>query len=329
MSLPTFEFSTTAEEATAALASEIAGKNVLITGTTMKGIGFEAARTIAKYANLVVITGYNETRLQLSKEAIEKENPTAVIRPLILDLSTDASVRKSAAEVNAYLEPIHVLVNNAAYTDIVDKQTPDNLEVQMATGHINPFLFTKLILSKLLESTSGDWVPRVVFVSSSMHVLLNGAPTEKEELARGKGGGDNDAARGFMRYGEVKSANALTARELARKAGSKLRAFSLDPGAILTNLHQKPAVQPVLQTMGILDAEGNPLASQYTWKTLGQGAATTVVAAFDPRINDYSGSYLADCVVADQLVAPHSADDERAAKLWNMTEGIIGETFEI
>lgn len=78
-SLPTFTFDTTAEEVATVFAEEIRGKNgemydtefwlpdvhletVLITGTSMNGLGFEAALQISKYANLVVITGYNDER---------------------------------------------------------------------------------------------------------------------------------------------------------------------------------------------------------------------------------------------------------------------------
>jgi NAD(P)-dependent dehydrogenase (short-subunit alcohol dehydrogenase family) len=97
---------------------------VLITGTSIKGLGFETARAIAKHANLVIITGYNaeryaayfiaffisftQSRLKLSEDAIKKEIPSANIRPLVLDLSSMAAIRAAAAEVNAYPEPLHV-----------------------------------------------------------------------------------------------------------------------------------------------------------------------------------------------------------------------------
>jgi hypothetical protein len=74
---PSFSYTTTAEEVATAFSDEIKGKNgtlsivvlpphqlptVLITGTSINGLGFEAARVLAKYAKLVVITGYNEER---------------------------------------------------------------------------------------------------------------------------------------------------------------------------------------------------------------------------------------------------------------------------
>ncbi|KAF7298618.1 Short-chain dehydrogenase/reductase family protein [Mycena indigotica] len=314
--LPTFNAASTAEEVVDALASEIQGKNVLVTGTSVGGIGFETARAIAK--------------LRLSKEAIQNEFPATEVRTLELDLSSLAAVRKAAAEVNAYPESIHVVINNAAATETVHGLTVDNLEIQMASGHIAPFLFTKLIFSKLLASADAaqGWTPRVVFVSSIQHNAGDGVPLEKEEFMRGNGGPDpNPAVRMFARYGAVKSANVLTAREMARRGGSKVRAYSLHPGAIITNAFSK-GFKDALQQVGVIDHEGNP-GTVVSFKTIPQGAATTVVAAFDPRIANHSGAYLEDGVLAEHNVAPHSADTRRAKKLWELTEEVIDEKFDL
>ncbi|KAK7030111.1 hypothetical protein R3P38DRAFT_3189066 [Favolaschia claudopus] len=111
-SLPTFSFNTTAEEVGNIFADEIRGKTVLITGTSLKGIGFETARVIAKYAQLLIIAGYNEERLKLSGDAIKKETPAANIYRLTIDLSSLASVRKAAAEINALPDPLHNDIGN-------------------------------------------------------------------------------------------------------------------------------------------------------------------------------------------------------------------------
>ncbi|KAJ7675912.1 hypothetical protein DFH06DRAFT_1318052 [Mycena polygramma] len=139
---PTFSLSTSAEEVAATFTDEIRGNNV--TGTSLDGIGFETARVLAKRANLIIITGHNWSRLIC--DAIKKGVPTANIRPLMLDLSSLAAVRKAAAEVNALPEPLHILIHNAAAPMSSFKLTVDNLENQMATDHIGPFLFTKLLV---------------------------------------------------------------------------------------------------------------------------------------------------------------------------------------
>ncbi|KAJ7458071.1 hypothetical protein FB451DRAFT_1046927 [Mycena latifolia] len=228
MSLPAFSFSTTAEEVANTFAGEIKGQNVLITGTSIDGIGFEAACVIAKYASLVIITCYNAERLKLSEDAIKSEVPSANIRRLALDLSSLAGVRKAATEVNAYPEPFHVLIHNAAAPIAPFKLTVDNLETQIATDHVGPFLLTKLLALKLLAAgtITPDYVPRVIFTSSSGHALGTGVDFSTI-------GCNPDPAKHtpFAAYFQAKSASALTAIELSKRSNGSINAYSVDPGS--------------------------------------------------------------------------------------------------
>ena len=51
---------------------------------------------------------YPPHRLDLTVQNIKAETPSANLRTLVIDLASLDSVRKAAAEVNAYSEPIHV-----------------------------------------------------------------------------------------------------------------------------------------------------------------------------------------------------------------------------
>ncbi|KAJ7183600.1 hypothetical protein C8R46DRAFT_517176 [Mycena filopes] len=318
---PKFAFATTAEEVATAFAQEIKGKNVLITGTSLNGIGFEAARVIAKHANLVVITGYNDQRLKLSEEAIKKEVPSANVRRLTLDLSSLAGVRKAAAEVNTYSEPIHVLIHNAAAAIGPLKVTVDGLESQMATDHVGPFLLTKLLAPKLLASATASYTPRVVFVSSGAHAFGTGVDFDVLQKP-------NPATfNASVAYFQAKSANILTALGLSKRSKGAINAYSLHPGVIFTNINQKEEALPEMVAMGVLGPDGQPNTEKFDWKSIAQGAATTVTASFDPRISDKAGAYLDDSTVANESVAAHSSDPANAARLWTVTEKIIGETF--
>ncbi|KAJ7142452.1 NAD-P-binding protein [Mycena epipterygia] len=321
MSLPTFSFSTTVDDVASAFAAEIEGKNVLITGTSLNGIGFEAARAISKYANLVIITGYNSERLKLSEDAIKKEVPSANIRRLVLDLSSLAAVRKAAAEVNAYTEPIHVLIHNAAATIGPFKLTADRLESQVATDHIGPFLLTKLLAPKILAAGTASYVPRVVFVSSIGQGWGSGVNFDT------LGHPDPEKYQDMDAYFQAKSANVLTAIEISKRSRGKINGYSLHPGIIYTNMPQNEQSIPAMQAYGILGPDGKPDTENVEWKTIPQGAATTVTAAFDTRLGDKPGAYLSDCNEANKNVAAHSSDPVNAAKLWAVTEEIIGEKF--
>ncbi|KAJ7505913.1 hypothetical protein B0H11DRAFT_1976638 [Mycena galericulata] len=318
-----FTFHTTAEDVATAFAQEIQGKNVLITGTSLNGLGFETARVIGKYAALVVITGHNEDRLKLSEVALKDELPAANIRRLRLDLASLAAVREAAAEVNAYSEPIHVLINNAAAPMAEFKLTVDGLENQTATDHVGPFLFTKLIYPKLLASARAGtaYTPRVVFVASAAHRLCSGVDFDALTAPYAA---TYDAP---VAYARAKAANVLTARELARRARGKLNVYAVHPGVIYTNLNQHPEALAGLQAAGLVDDNGEPISTRLQWKTIPEGAATTVAAAFDPSLNEKSGAYLSDSKDASETVAPHSSSPANAERLWSITEGIIGEKW--
>ncbi|KAF7297710.1 Short-chain dehydrogenase/reductase family protein [Mycena kentingensis (nom. inval.)] len=322
-SLPTFGFSTPAEEVTSTFSADIAGKNVIVTGASLHGIGYATARAIAREAALVIVTGYNAERLKLSAEGLRAEEGTkAQIRTLTLDLTSYASVRRAAAEVNAYPEPLHVLINNAADSSGVYRITEDGHDAQMQTDYFGPWLFTKLLVPKLLKSAQGtDFVPRVVVVSSGAYRFVEGINYATLRRPESK-------PAVMMRYAETKTAGILFAAELARRAGGKLLAFSLHPGIIFTNTHMKDAMQDSMKQIGVLKADGskNP---ETPWKTLSQGAATTVVAAFDSRIADKSGAFLEDCNDASDTLTPYCSDPENGKKLWKATEEIVGEVFNV
>ncbi|KAK7063363.1 short-chain dehydrogenase/reductase family protein [Favolaschia claudopus] len=325
-SLPEFAFATTADEVATALAAEIKGKNVLITGTSIGGIGFETARVLAKYASLVIITGHNAERLKLSEEAIKKETPTANIRTLLLDLSSLESIRTAAAELND-LEALHVLIHNAAAPIGPFKLTKDNLESQSATDHIGPFLLTRLLSPKLLSSSSASNKPRVVWVSSSAHASVP-AFDVNQVVGVGKDAVTEGTYEPMKVYSNVKAANVLMAVEVSRRSGGRVNGYSLCPGMVYTNMHQKEESLATLQTLGILGADGKPSTEKFDfWKTIPQGAATTVVAAFDPRLNDQPGAYLSNAAIANDSRAAHSADAANAERLWTQTEEILGEKF--
>ncbi|KAJ6477158.1 short-chain dehydrogenase [Mycena vitilis] len=321
MSQPSFSSTTTAEEVAATFAKEIQGKNVLITGTSVGGIGFETAWVLAKHANLVIITGHNSKRLKIAADTLKNELPTANIRSLRVDLSSLASVRKAAAECNTYPEPLHVLINNAASPFTPFKLTADNLESSMATNHIGPFLFTLLLIPKLLAARTTRYTPRVVFVSSTAHSFVSGVNFDT------LGHPDRDSYNSVDAYSQSKAANVLTAIELSKRSNGLVNAYSLCPGVIYTTIMRKADGPTELHKLGILDAEGKPNNEKFTFKTLPQGAATTMVAALNPALNDTPGAFLSDCVrVANlEVVAPHSCDAANAEKLWTMTEEIVGE----
>ncbi|KAJ7786751.1 NAD-P-binding protein, partial [Mycena olivaceomarginata] len=255
-------------------------------------------------------------RLKLSEDAIKKDVPNANIHRLTLNLASFASVRKAAEVVP---EPLHVLINNALASFVDFKLTVDGLETQLATNHVGPFLLTKLLAPKLLAAATPTYTPRVVFVSSVGHSYGTGVDFEALTSPKPEKYVKPNA------YFQAKSANILTAIELSKRSNGKINAYSLNPGFLFTNGLKNANAVPHFQEMGLLLPDGKPNPTAIEWKTIPQGAATTVAAAFDPRLNDKPGAYLEDSVVANDKVAPHSSDPATAEKLWTVTEQLVGE----
>ncbi|KAF2446468.1 NAD(P)-binding protein [Karstenula rhodostoma CBS 690.94] len=317
--MSTFGFETTGEEATAAFAQHIKGRTILITGVTPGGLGLETARVIAlRDPKLVILAGRSTEKLQQAEEEVKKAAPEVAVRQLVLDLGNLKAVRKAVEEVSGWsdVSSIDVVINNAGIMATPYALTSDGIESQFATNHIAHFLFTQLIMPKILASTSGA---RVVNLSSSGY---KGGPVRFDDYNFE----DGKSYDKWVSYGQSKSANVLYARGLKERYGGKgLRAYGVHPGGIWTNLglHAKDD----LRAMGFMDEAGNTVNTErLKWKTLEQGVSTTIVAAFDPSIADQNGAYLADCQIED-TPEEWMQDPEGPEKLWRLSERLVGQEF--
>ncbi|GAM33902.1 short-chain dehydrogenase [Talaromyces pinophilus] len=305
------------------LSTTIKDKTILITGVSPGGLGAEFALTISKHSPaLLILAGRDTTKAQQTASQIAQVAPSVAKRILKLDLASQVQVREAAKEVLGYTESIDVLVNNAG---IMAKspysQTPDGIEAQFGANHIGHFLFTNLVMSKLIgpegnESGSGR-TARVVNVASDGYRL-----------------GPNGATYNPWRaYGQSKTANMLFSRSLATKLAKRgLISVSLHPGVIfdtsLGNHLNADGFQGLLQ----VDREmGN---SKY-WgpfqpRTLNQGVSTHVFASFHDSITltSNNGLYLEDNrVFQPEEVLSWGRDDVDAEKLWKLSEELVGEKF--
>ena len=95
-----------------------------------------------------------------------------------------------------------------------------------------------------------------------------------------------------------------------------MRAVSLHPGAIGTQLWRE--MDPIVIEQ---------IFKAIPMKTMEEGVATILVAAFDPAFgrNGKKGVYLEDCQVVK--AAEFAVDEEVAEMLWKVSEGIVGKRF--
>lgn len=204
-----------------------AGRTIVVTGTTIGGLGFETALELARRGARVVLAGRNPDRVAGSAAAIRAQVPDAALEEAQVDVSDLGSVRRAGAQLSG-LGPIHALVNNAGVMGTAYTRTGDGLELQMATNHFGPFLLTGLLLPQLVASDDG----RVVTVSSPMHRTARRAPLGDPHRKQGR----------YSRwpvYGQTKLANLLFTFELdrrARRAELPVKALAAHPGFSGTHL---------------------------------------------------------------------------------------------
>ena len=157
-----FSSSTTGKEVVKTFLAQANGKVIIITGASKGGLGAETALSLATATpRTIILTGRDESKVTPVIERIKQMNPTIDCRFVALELGKQQSVRAAAAEINAGVAKVDILINNAGIMAVEDYvKTDDGIESQFGSNHIGPFLFTNLIANKLGENS------RVINVTS-------------------------------------------------------------------------------------------------------------------------------------------------------------------
>ena len=200
------------------------GKTCLITGSS-DGIGYVAARELARMGATVVAAGRNATKTATAVARIIGETGNRTVRYLLADLSSQGDVRRLADQVKEQMPRLDVLVNNSGALFISHRRSADGIEMTFALNHLGYYLLTTLLLGLLKDSTPA----RIVNVSSSSH--FSAGNFRLEDLPNlGINGG-------YRAYGRSKLCNILFTYELARRLeGSGVTVNALHPGLVRTDI---------------------------------------------------------------------------------------------
>jgi NAD(P)-dependent dehydrogenase (short-subunit alcohol dehydrogenase family) len=296
-----------------------AGRTVLVTGTTVGGLGHHTALELARRGARVVITGRSPDRLAETEAAILAEAPNAALEAVELDLSDLSSVRRAAADA-ARLGPIDVLINNAGVMGTPYHRTSDGLELQMATNHFGPFLLTGLLLPQLVASEDG----RVVAVSSQMHRIARSAPLGDPRVQDGR-------YQPWPTYGQSKLANLLFTYELdrrLRRAELPVKALAAHPGFASTHLAANGQYgRAVGGRASILDGAIKLVSPN----TAAQGAWPTLMAATAelPGATYCGPDGFLEWGGRPRITTSNKLSNNEAAqrRLWELSEEITGITY--
>ena len=289
------------------------GVTAIVTGGSA-GIGLATTRVLAEAGATGIVPARAPDKARAALAGLARVEVDA------LDLSQPVTVDAFAARFLASQRPLQILVNNAGIMATPLARDARGFESQLATNHLGHFQLT----ARLWHALSAARGARVVALSSRGHA---------------RSGIDFEAPHVQVRpydkwiaYGPAKTANALFALALdARGAAHGVRAFSVHPGAVLTELGRDVPKEELDAIRARLAVQGHT-----TYKTTEQGAATSVWCATSPQLDGKGGVYCEDADIAQpvpadfaapQGVRPWARDPEQADRLWEMSEQWTGVRF--
>ena len=304
------------------------GKGILVTGVSA-GIGVETARALAAHGARVVGAARDLVKAQAATAQVQKDAAAngGSFELVALDLADLKSVRACAEGLIAKGEPFDVVIANAGVMATPFGHTADGFETQFGTNHLGHFVLINRITS--LIRTGG----RLVNVSSAGHRIAN-VDLEDPNFER-------TPYDPMIAYGRSKTANILFAVAFDQRHRSRgIRAAAVHPGAIQTELGR--FMEPA-QLVGMIDRINQQLSAEgkgpFQWKTIPQGAATSVWAGVVAPADEIGGRYCANCQVgriapgeavitaAGEGVREYALDPHNAAALWKKSEELVGERY--
>jgi NAD(P)-dependent dehydrogenase (short-subunit alcohol dehydrogenase family) len=294
---------------------DLRGKTALVTGGA-SGLGTETARALVDVGVVVVLPVRDVTRGAAARDDILSTHPHAVIEMARVDLGNLASIRTFGERFTRDHDALHILINNAAVMATPKDTTSDGFELQFGTNHVGHFALFQTLLPSLRAANGA----RVVALSSIGHrrsdVDFDDPMFERRDYDK------------WSSYGQSKTACSLFAVGVtARYRDDGIVANAVHPGGILTGL-QKFLPIDEQRAMGWIDENG---VVNERFKTVTQGAATSVWAAVGDELHNTGGLYLEDCSEALPFTsdAPFSGymdyavDPDRAERLWALTTALV------
>lgn len=310
---------------------------VVITGTS-SGVGLYAAKAFAQRGWYVVMGCRDIPKTKAAAQSVSIPEDSYTI--IHLDLASLESVRQFVKDFRATGRHLDALVCNAAiYMPLLKEplRSPEGYELNVATNHLGHFLLCNLMLEDLKNSPAAD--KRLVILGTVTHNPdeLGGKIPPRPDLGNldGFAAGfkapismiDGKKFEPVKAYKDSKVCNVLTMRELHRRYhdSTGITFTSLYPGCV--------ADTPLFRNHYPLFQKLFPLFQKHiTGGYVSQELAGERVAAvvIDPEYKQ-SGAYWSwgnrqkkEGKSFVQKVSPQARDDEKAQKMWDLSEKLVG-----
>lgn len=301
-------------------------KIAIVTGANT-GLGYETSLALARGGYKVVLACRNQDKAETAIKRIRQKLSGSELDFMQLDLINRDSVKTSASMFSEKYKRLDLLVNNAGVMGPPHTITENGLELQFDANHVGHFLLTSRLMGCLEQSSDA----RIVNVSS----LAGKWPSADIHFDNLNFEGNYESDHsvmglpGFDAYCQSKLANILFSVELHNRlttANKDIKAFVVHPGASNTNLprHASPVLRFILPVLVQFMNVSKPA----------QGAESTLLAALGRDVK--SGTFIGPtgkngrtgkpglCALPDQ-----ANDSALCARLWQLSEELIGETFNL
>jgi NAD(P)-dependent dehydrogenase (short-subunit alcohol dehydrogenase family) len=277
------------------------GKTCILTGAN-SGIGKETALGLAQLGAHVVMVCRNREKGQVALEEIRRESGSPQVDLLIADMSSQASVRALAEQIQQKYSRLDVLINNAGGGAPAGARSADGIEMTVATNHLGAALLTLLLLDLLKASAPARIINVLSEAQRRARLDMNDLQFERRKY------------RGFAAYGQSKLLmNAFTFELARRLAGTGVTANCLHPGVVSTNIWG--ANPPLILKLIIALAKPFMLNSK-------KGAEVSLYLATSPDVAQVSGQYFVKSKPAKSNTL--SRDPKVAGEVWQWTEKMTG-----
>jgi len=304
------------------------GKRIFVTGVSA-GLGVETARSLVARGAQVVGAARDLNKAEAATTQVRTDAAAhgGTFELVELDLGSLKSVRACADGLLAKGEAFAVVIANAGVMATPFGHTADGFETQFGTNHLGHFVLVNRIASLVRDGG------RLINLSSSGHRYAN-VDLEDPNFER-------TSYEPFVAYGRSKTANILFAVAFDKRHRDRgVRAAAVHPGGIQTELGRYVEAGRFEK---LLDDINQQLAAQgegpFQWKSIPQGAATSVWAAVVAPADKVGGQYCENCHVGrivpdDVAITPisegvrgYALDAKNAEALWKKSEELVGESF--
>ena len=293
------------------------GKTALVTGANI-GLGLATVKAFASKGAHVLLGARNQQKGESAVAEVLRLYPSASVELLILDLASQANIKRAANEVSQKFSKLDYLINNAGLMAMPEMKTEDGYESQFGVNHLGHWTLTALLINNLLEAER----PRIVTVTSSAHHLIWNINFDDPHLRK--------KYSPWNAYSQSKLANyffALGLHHEFRKYGQNAMSMLAHPGLAHTNLQ--------VETFNKGAAGWAGTASKYLAAKVGMepedGALPQIRAALDPHAKSgefYAPRFLSTGAPVKRPIL-RTNNHRNIKKLWELSEAETGIAIKI